>query len=259
MNQRWMAIRILIGVLMLSAGMLADVTRGGAAPPAPASHTKEIRVRGEKITQRPDGTVTVTTLTTGEITHADTVFTAESIVMRSQKDVHDFTCIGNPKLVDPQSTITGDKVIGHSTPRWAEFIGNVKMITTPKPKSGSNTSTKIGSDPATITCEKLSYYYAAKRGEATGKVMIVQKQRTVWADQATYEQATELVTLRGNVRMRNTGADEVKEMKDAETVTVSLENDWIDIVAKKGQRIELIIEVQDDDEGTQPTPAPDKP
>jgi hypothetical protein len=46
--------------------------------------------------------------------------------------------------------------------------------------------------------------------------------------------------------MKNTGKEEVKELKDAETVTVSLENDWIDIMAKPHGKVEVTFEVQDD-------------
>ncbi|HEY3379367.1 MAG TPA: hypothetical protein VGL77_17960, partial [Armatimonadota bacterium] len=73
-----------------------------------------------------------------------------------------------------------------------------------------------------------------------------QKDRTIWADQGTYAQTDDLVVLRGNVRMKNTGKEEVKELKDAETVTVSLENDWIDIMAKPHGKVEVTFEVQDD-------------
>ncbi len=78
--------------------------------------------------------------------------------------------------------------------------------------------------------------------------MIVQKARTVWADEATYDQALELVTLHGNVRMKNTGKEELKDMHDAETVTVSLNNDWVDILAKKGGTVSMDLEVKDQEE-----------
>ncbi|HEX2951456.1 MAG TPA: LptA/OstA family protein, partial [Armatimonadota bacterium] len=98
-----------------------------------------------------------------------------------------------------------------------------------------------------VTSNKMDYDYAAKKALGTGNVVVVQKDRTVWADQGIYDQNSELVTLQGNVRMKNAGKEEIKEMSDAQTVTVSLENDFIDIVAKPGGKVTMVFEVPEDE------------
>ncbi|MHB9025148.1 MAG: hypothetical protein ACYC7E_13410 [Armatimonadota bacterium] len=224
-----------------------------------AAPTKKIRTKYEHLKSELDGKVRLTTLMKAIIYHEDAMFEADKILMRStgeKHDVHEFTCTGNPVFTDPENKITGDKVIGKSTPRIAEFVGNVVMVSTPKKKdkaNGGDMKGQYSGEPSTTTCDNLSYNYTTKIGKANGSVVVKQKHRTVWADEGIYEQKVELITLRGNVRMQNTGEDELKELKDAETVTISLENDWIDIVAKPGGKVEMIFDVKDEESSGEPT------
>lgn len=231
-----------ISVALLLVAAVAGLV--SAASPA----TKKLHVTTARLqSAKQEGSIRTTTLTSATVAHEDALFIAENMVIRSEGDVHEITCTGNPVFTDPENRITADKVIGYSTPRRAEFLQHVKMVSTPKKRTGATNESKTRfREPSTLTCDKLSYDYAGKMGHATSNVVIVQRERTVWADEGTYDQNMELVTLKGNVRMKNAGSEEVKEMHDADTVTVSLENDWIDIVAKPGGTVSLDLEVQDE-------------
>jgi lipopolysaccharide export system protein LptA len=235
----------------------------GLLPAAPTT-IKRLRVEAKQIvSQKMDGKIRQTTLATARVLHEDTTFAAQTILMRSEGDVHEFTCTGSPLFTDPENRITAEKVLAYSTPRRAEFHENVKMVSTPAKKTTGDTSetrAKVTGKPSTTTCDRLTYDYATKHGVATGHVVVVQEERTLWADEGIYDQRAELITLKGNVRLRNSGEDELKELTNADTVTISLENDWIDIVAREGQLVELVLDVKDADEHpAPPVPAPGKP
>lgn len=221
-----------------------------------AGETKTVNATGDHVYSSKDpanSKIRVTTFSKATITQGDATFVADNVVARSQDKVHEFTCTGNPVFTDPENKITSDKVLAYSSPRRAEFSGNVKMVSTPKPKDAKkddSIKSQMSNDPSTTTCEKLSYDYANKTALATGNVMVVQKERTIWADQGTYDQKQELIALKGNVRMKNAGKEEVKEMKDADIVTVSLDKDWIDITAKPGSKVEFVFEVPEEDNTT---------
>ena len=115
----------------------------------------------------------------------------------------------------------------------------------------------LSGEPTTVTCTSLSYDYGKKTAQARGNVVVVQpaRKRTLWADEGLYDQAIRLITLTGNVRMKNDGDEELKEMKNGDKVTVSLENDWLDITSPADGYVEFIFDVKDDD-GTAPAKKP---
>jgi len=251
----------LIGAILLtccSVALLAGLL--SAAPPAPQNAaTKRVVVKaGTVISQRSTGDVRVTTLTDAEMTQDDAVFTANNVVIRSEKNVHEFTCTGNPVFTDTENHITADKALFYSTPRRAEFSDHVHMISTPKskpPTPGGNTARDdFRGQPSDITCDALSYDYAGKTALARGNVVVTQKTRIITADQATYDQKAELITLKGNIHLKSSGNDELKELSNADLVTVSVANDWIDIRPKTGERAVIILDVNDD-AGTPAPPA----
>ncbi len=237
-----------ISSLAIFALLTAGTTLRAANPTPPAAtEDKKLHVSAPHIvSESQQGNVRITTVSSATITQGDSTFVAANIVIRSTDGVHEFTCTGNPVFTDPQVRITGDKVIGYSSPRRAEFTDNVKMIATPKKKSGD--SGNFISTPSTTTCKSLSYDYAAKRALAKSDVVITQpeQKRTVWADEGIYEQESELITLRGNVKMKNEGEGEIRDLSNAETVSVSLKTDWMEIVGKDNGNIELNLEVKDE-------------
>ncbi len=219
-----------------------------------AAGTKKLRVESSHvISTKKTEKVRETVLADAKIYHEDAIFAAKTIVMQSEDNVHEFTCTGNPVFTDTETKITARKVVGLSTPRRAEFSGDVKMVSTPKKKAKdgekpSEMKDRVKGEPTTLTADTLSYDYSNKLGDAKGNVVVVQKHRTVWADEGYYDQNLEKILLKGNVRLKNTGDEELKELKDADTVTVSLEDDWIDIVAKPGGVVIMDLDVKDEDE-----------
>ncbi|MEI7833905.1 MAG: hypothetical protein WCJ56_12010 [bacterium] len=227
--------------------LLAMLSLGTALLAAGPADDKKLHVSSPHIVSNvQEGNVRITTVSTATITQGDSVFSAANIVIRSTDGVHEFTCTGNPLFTDPQVKITGDKVIGYSSPRRAEFTENVKMIATPKKRESD--SGKFINTPSTTTCKSLSYDYGAKRALAKDNVVITQpeQKRTVWADEGTYEEASQLITLRGNVKMKNEGEGEIRDLSNAETVSVSLKTDWMEIVGKDNGNIELNLDIKDE-------------
>lgn len=215
-----------------------------------AGEAKTVQIDAERVVGKTKSEITYQKAV---VTQEDAKFSADTIVQRSQNNVHVFTGTGNPVFTDPETKITSMQVVAQSTPRMATFTDNVVMVITPKKKkTGNDSNSELSRAPSTIKSPKLTYDYANKKAFAIGGVVIEQKElgRTVWADQATYDQGTELVMLQGNVRMQNAGEGEVRELKNADKVTVSLETDWIDILALPGQKVQIILEVEQDEPST---------
>jgi lipopolysaccharide export system protein LptA len=230
-----------------------------------AETTKKIRVECKRVlyVDKHDKKST-TTLSGARIFHEDAIFAADTVVVQTEDGVNEITCTGNPVYTDPEARVTATKVVAYSTPRRAEFTQNVKLVSTPKKKAAvkdkaekdkpeeDDLKSSVTGEPTTITCNAMSYDYANKRSNARGNVIVIQKRRTVWADKGIYDQAQELITLTGNVRLKNAGDEELKELKDADTVTVTLENDWVDIVAKPDGVINMFFDVKDDQQPAKP-------
>lgn len=258
--------RILAKILVF----LAIITVSGMPlPRLSAANTSNLKITYDHAhIDMQDAKKTVTTFTgipdkPVTIYHDDSTFNADSIVVRSEGTVHEFTCTGHPIFTDPENTITADTVVGMSTPRRAEFQGNVKMVSVPKKKEqkdpketkGGDLRGKLTGEPTTLTADTMSYDYANKYAAAKGNVVVVQKARTIWADEGYYDQKLEKIQLKGNVRVKNAGSEELKELKDADTVTVSLQDNWIDVQAKPGSVITATLEVKDEEKT--PEKAPD--
>ena len=160
----------------------------------------------------------------------------------------------NGKLLgDSTTVITSEHLSYDYGKKWAEFTGGeVKMVNTPvrTGKGGDDVKDEISKDPSTLICDKITYDYANKRALATcnpGKqVYIIQKEREIWADQATFDEATNLAVLKGNVKMKNAGDEELKLVENADTVTTSLDDNWMDLQPLPGKKIHFRFEVQDD-------------
>jgi len=250
--KRWHATRLLpalCALLALTLGTVSLLAAQNGQDTKPAAGTKRLVVNGDVADSKKIGAIRETTLANAKVTHEDSTFIAQKIVIQSENDVHTFTCTGSPVFTDTEARITGDKVVGQSTPRYAEFTGNVKMVATPKKKEKEGEiQSKLGSEPTTITSNSLGYDYGKKLALAKGNVVVVQKNRTIWADEGTYDQNAELITLTGNVRMKNAGEEELKEMTNAQTVTASLQDDWVHVEAKEGEKVEFILDVKDEEQ-----------
>lgn len=145
---------------------------------------------------------------------------------------------GNLKIFDERNTITGEACTVNFKEKKGTLTGSVVMVAKPKPaaKATAADTTKPKSltaqwkDEATITCDKLEFYYKEKRAVVPGPLKIVQKTRIVTADSATYSEKDDLVVLTGNVKGFD---DKEKHTFSAPKVTMSLNKDSEYIEAEK--------------------------
>ncbi len=167
---------------------------------------------------------------------------------------------GHLKIVDPESTLTGDSVQADFDQKLAQVIGNVTIVTQRKQKEAEEETTptedeKSGSvseyreKKTTITCPKIDYYYADDKKQAMvyGPLKAVQEDKTVYADQADYDGIEEQVILKGNVRLVMESGSEFRCPK----ATISLNDDWVEAQDIQG----VSVEEQEPPETEPPAPA----
>ena len=175
---------------------------------------------------------------------------------------------GNPKVVDPETTITGDVMEANFDDEVVTVVGNVTAVTQKKPEEpeeGAEPATDEAEDDeelprdleelheklTTITAPKVVYQYADEVGRttATGRVKAVQEDKTVYADEAVYEEKTEIITLTGDVRIITDKGDEMRAPK----VVISIDEDWI-----RAENVQMVGTRRDDDNAESP-PAEEPP
>ena len=121
----------------------------------------------------------------------------------------------------------------------------------PKDKSSKEPST--GKDyqekKTTITCERLEYYYAddVKKMIATPRIKAIQEDKTVWADQAVYEDIPRLITLTGNVVLNTEKGDEMH----CTSAVISVDDNWV-----KAENISGVTLRKNKNEPTKPAAKP---
>ncbi len=79
--------------------------------------------------------------------------------------------------------------------------------------------------PTYITCERVDYYYAddQKRMVATPRVKAVQQDRTVFANEAVYQDLERLITLTGDVLIQSRDGDEMR----CEKAVIHVDEEWV--------------------------------
>jgi lipopolysaccharide assembly outer membrane protein LptD (OstA) len=135
-----------------------------------------------------------------------------------------------------ESAGTGEGVSRDKGPRKSALAppdGSNKAATAPEGNDPAKAPGKGKPLPAkearyrrtVITCERVEYYYAddQKRMIATPRVKAVQEERTVFADQALYEDLARLVTLTGNVLIQGQDGDEMRCQK----AVVHVDDEWV--------------------------------
>lgn len=145
---------------------------------------------------------------------------------------------GSPRIVNPDTTITGDIIEADFGDKVATISGNVSAVTQRKKKDKQATAegddggdeVPRSADEAwekltTITCPKVVYRYAddVKTAHATGRIKAVQEDKTLYADEALYEELEDTVTLTGDVRVVTQRGDEFRCPK----AVISVEEDWL--------------------------------
>jgi lipopolysaccharide export system protein LptA len=153
----------------------------------------------------------------------------------------------NKLLKSEPLLIHSDLLTYHYGDRYAEFTGNIKMTITPRPRGSHGTAMKqaVNAAPSTMTCTLLNYDYNSGKAVANGNVVVTQKMRTIWADQADFYEENNTVVLAGNIRMKSAGDDQFKSMDNAEKIAVSLDDQhgWYTVDAKQGKKINLSVDV----------------
>ncbi|MGI5818917.1 MAG: OstA-like protein [Armatimonadota bacterium] len=172
------------------------------------------------------------------------VFSHRNIKLYCESAVYDYdnnsaVATGNPRIVEPETTITGEIIEANFDDEVATISRNVTAVTQKKPEGGEEAADEDGRDDdapprdlaelhekkTTITCEKIVHEYAddVKRTTATGRVKAVQEDKTVYADMAVYEEIEEIITLTGDVRILTDRGDELRCPK----AVISVEENWI--------------------------------
>ncbi len=117
--------------------------------------------------------------------------------------------------LDVETTVTGDKVMVDMNVKVAVIEGHVTVVRMPQPKESAPAAGAPGAEPeqekeredakaikrkkATLTCDKLEYYYDEKRALGTGSVTVKQGERTAKADQVEFKEKEDLLTVTDNV------------------------------------------------------------
>jgi len=136
---------------------------------------------------------------------------------------------GNLKIVQPDTTITGDLITADFDNEVADIIGNVRLITQKKKKEPQAEGEGVPKAPAqpapegeekpgrwdefkekltTVTCDQIRYWYEEKHALATGNIVAEQEDKKVYADEAEYVEKDDLLTLKGNpVRLLKDNGD----------------------------------------------------
>lgn len=168
------------------------------------------------------------------------VFSHQDIKLYCDQAVYDYdensaVATGNPRIVSEDTTITGTVIEADFDDEVATIAEDVTIVTQRKRPEGEEPPPDSDEEPrdleeyrykkTTITCEKIVYEYAedVKRATLTGRLKAVQEDKTVYADQAVYEELQDLITLTGGVRVLTEHGDEFRCPK----ATISVEEDWI--------------------------------
>ncbi|HCA48095.1 MAG TPA: hypothetical protein DEP45_12330 [Armatimonadetes bacterium] len=97
----------------------------------------------------------------------------------------------------------------------------------------------------------MNYEYAdtIERTTATGRVKAVQEDKTVYANQAVYEEKPEIITLTGDVRIITDKGDELR----CPSAVISISEDWI-----RAENVQVVGKRRQS-EGDQAPPAEETP
>lgn len=193
------------------------------------------------------------------------VFSHKEIKLYCDEAVYDYdansaVAKGNPRVVDPETTITGDLIEANFDDEVATITGNVTAVTQKKSDAGAASRPardedapprdleELWEDQTTITCEKIVYQYGedVEVVTATGRVKAVQEDKTAYADTAVYEEKKDLITLTGDVRIVTDRGDEFR----CPRAIISTEEDWI-----QAEQVTGVGRRRDDDEDAESPPA----
>jgi len=141
---------------------------------------------------------------------------------------------GHLRIVDPEVTITGDLAAADFDTEVATVTGNITVVAQKKVEEAESSGDKEETPSkfeeyrrkkTTITCPKIVYEYNdnVKKITLSGPVKAIQEDKTAWAEQAVYEELTDIITLTGNVRVITKKGEEFH----APEVVIAVEEEWL--------------------------------
>ena len=151
-------------------------------------------------------------------------------------------------IYDTLNDLTGDHGFLDFTSHVATLNDHITLIARPRTNAKAGSPQSQIKDPATLTCEVMTYDYRKKMGTVPGPLVVHQKDRILTANSGIYNGKDKTVTLVGNVHAKQGDGNEIFAQK----MTVGIEegNEWIYIPGP----IRGAFKSQKDDK-----PAPTKP
>lgn len=207
--------------LIVTAGMLAALFATGSqpgpaapAPDKPAPATKKERQlvinaeNGTAVWDEATKTLTATHVDQIKLPDSQSVLRADRVVWNREQRWMRAT--GKPRMWDPDNELTADTIHADLKAKRATAEGNVRLVARPKKaktEQGQKTRAQV-EEPVVVLCDKMDYFYQAKRGIATGNLKLTQKDkradRTATGERLSYDGNEETVVLEGNVHVTNT-------------------------------------------------------
>ena len=123
-------------------------------------------------------------------------------------------------LYNTQDDLTGSEGFVDFTRHLATLENNIVLVVKPGAHEAGAPPGSLRSrfkDPATLTCDKLTYDYRAKIAHIPGPLTVHSGGRVLTADSGTYEAGTQIVTLIGHVH-GTSGENEI----DAPHATINI-------------------------------------
>jgi len=225
----------LVCILICSLGVVLFAQQS-AVPAKPAEPKySEVKYSANTYSYRWEGEDKILVLN-GEVKFVQ----GDTTILADKVDYHESTrtaiANGNLKAFDPQSTITGNQCTINLKDKKAVVTGGVHITSKPKPKSakpGESSSKSELKDAIEVTCESVEYFYKEKKAIVSTPVRIVQKNRVITADSATYFGKDDIIELVGNVK----GQDEKdRHTFSAPKVRISLKDgkEWVEAEKASG-------------------------
>ncbi|MHB1001111.1 MAG: LptA/OstA family protein [Armatimonadota bacterium] len=252
LTQPTIKLRALITVVGTAAIILlaAVIIYAQADAKKAAPKYTEVRYSADATSYRWEGDDRILVLSGNvKFVQGDTVLVADKVDYR--ESTRTASAAGKLRIYDDLNSITGDKCTVFFKDKKGTITGSVHMIAKPKPKADEDADSKSLKsqikDETNLDCSAIDYFYKEKRAVLSSPVKVVQKDRTVTADNAVYLGNDEIIELAGNVK----GNDEKdKHNFTSPKVRISLKDtdQWIEAEKATGT-----FYIKDDEE--EPVPA----
>ena len=156
-------------------------------------------------------------------THLDTQ--AALVNMDSNLKAVSAKSLSSVHVYDSQNDLTGDHGFLDFTRHLATLRDHITLIARPGGENSRGSLTSQAKDPATMTCDVMTYDYRKKTGTVPGPLVIHQTDRVLTADSGVYNGNDKTVTLIGNVHAKQGDGNEVFAAKMIAGIDEG--NEWI--------------------------------